>query len=449
MTTVQKILATLEAEQIRNISLWFTDITGTVKSITIPVQRLESIVMSGAHFDGSSIDAFAREAESDMLLLPDLNTFAIIPADNPVFQTARLICNVHSIHGDLYLGDPRAILINAIQSAKDANFVFKAGMELEFYVFEELPKGQSDSPIQIKPIDQASYFDASTDVSKIHFEMLSILEKMNIPTMSSHHEIGSGQHEIDMMYAPVLEAADRLLTTRAVLKWIAQRHQLHCSFMPRPSQSMPGSGLHTHQSLHDAKTDENLFSDPKHEYGLSKLAQQFLAGQLAQAGAMSALLAPLVNSYKRLGTSVEAPTEITWARYNRAALIRVPSTQKIDHHGATRLEIRLPDPAMNPYLGLAAMLTAGLDGIQQGMELGEPSEESVLYNPTRSPHVRPVAKLPRSLRQAVDELEKDDVLMNMLGNYLGPLYLDAKRLEYREYRAFVTEWELRRYFNTY
>jgi len=445
MATVQNILATLEAEQIRNISLWFTDITGTVKSITIPVQRLESIVTSGAHFDGSSIDAFAREAESDMLLVPDLHTFAIIPNDTRGTQTARLICNVHAIEGELYLGDPRAILINAIRIAKEANFVFKAGMELEFYVFEEIPKASAEAPA-LKPIDQASYFDASTDVSSIHFDMLAILEKMNIPIMSSHHEIGSGQHEIDMMYAPILEAADRLLTTRAVLKWVAQRHQLHCSFMPRPSQLMPGSGLHTHQSLHDAKTDENLFSDAKHEYGLSKLAQQFLAGQLAHAGAMSALLAPLVNSYKRLGTSVEAPAEITWARYNRAALIRVPGTQKMDHEGATRLEIRLPDPSMNPYLGLAAMLMAGLDGIQQAMELGEPSEESVVYSTNRS---RSVRKLPRSLRQAIDELENDTVLMTMLGNYLGPLYLDAKRLEYREYRASVTEWELRRYFNTY
>ncbi len=444
MTTTDTILSIIDKQQVHFVNLWFTDITGLVKSVTIPANDIEDVIEHGAHFDGSSIEGFARVAESDMVLKPDLSTFAILPWDTPEERTARLICTVHTPEGAPFIGDPRTVLVNALKQAEAMGFTYKTGMELEFFLFRS---PESNHLLPLAPHDEASYFDLSTDLAQtIRRKMLATLSELGIRVDSAHHEIGSGQHEIDFHYHSALTSADQVLTARVALKTVAQRNHLHCTFMPRPSEALPGSGMHTHQSLHDANTDENVFVNPEHEYGLSETAQCFLAGQLHHARAMCAVLAPLVNSYKRLGRSFEAPVYVTWAHINRAALIRVPhiSPGKEAH---TRLELRCPDPSSNPYLASAVMLMAGLDGIRQQMTLPEALEETLLGQ-DRS-RLRQVEVLPASLGEALDALSQDDVILAALGPYISDRYLAAKRQEFDEYNQQVTPWEIERYLRRY
>jgi glutamine synthetase len=277
-------------------------------------------------------------------------------------------------------------------------------------------------------------------------EMLTTLDCLDISVESAHSEIGYGQHEIDFGYDEALATADKIATARVALKIIAQNHHLHCTFMPRPSSDLPGSGMHTHQSLHDAQSDENVFSDPEHEYGMSQLAQQFLAGQLHHARAMVAVLAPLINSYKRLGKSFEAPTSVSWAHINRAALIRIPTIAPgLESH--TRLELRCPDPSANPYLAMAVMLQAGLDGIQHRMEL-PPALEETLLTQNRS-RMRQVEELPESLGDALEELEQNDVILGALGPYISDRYISARQQELDDFSRIVTGWEVDRYITRY
>lgn len=314
-------------------------------------------------------------------------------------------------------------------------------MELEFFLFDVDTEGR---PTLVSS-DEASYFDMSGDrVQTVRREMLGTLEQLDICADSTHSEIGFGQHEIDLQYTNALTAADQVLTARVALKTVAQQHGLHCTFMPRPSSDLPGSGMHTHQTLHHLQTDENLFVDSNHEYGMSERARWFLAGQLYHARAMCAVLAPLVNSYKRLGQSVEAPVKVTWAHVNRGALIRVPGV----YNGSrtTRLELRCPDPSTNPYLATAVMLMAGLDGIRQQMPLPEPLEETLLLPQRNRRHVD---TLPHSLGAALDALQQDDVILAALGPYINDRYVEAKRQEYDEYKSQVTDWEFNRYINRY
>lgn len=445
MTKKDAIFEQIAKHNIQFIELWYTDITGRVKSVTIPVRQLERVIERGAHFDGSSLESFARVAESDMLLVPDLNTFAVLPWSSGEEVTARLICNVHTTSGDPFIGDPRGALIRVIERAQEMGFRYKTGMELEFFLFDA--DMTQPNKRKLHPMDTDSYFDLSDDVGQlVRRRMLSTLEAVDVRVLAAHHEIGSGQQEIDILYDEALASADRLLTARVALRAVARQNNLHCTFMPRPSMDLPGSGLHIHQSLHHVQQDENVFYDGDNQYGLSEVAQQFLAGQLSHARGMTAVLAPLVNSYKRLGTSFEAPVYVTWAHINRAALIRIPGIQS-GEEGHTRLELRLPDPSTNPYLAAAVMLQAGLEGIRQQMMLPAPLEETILQQ-NRS-RLRQVEVLPNSLRQALDALSQDDVILSALGPYISDRYLAAKRQEYHEYSRRVTQWEIDRYFSQY
>lgn len=440
------VMRAFEEQQVRFVVLWFTDITGIVKSVTIPASRAQRIIENGMSFDGSSIEGFARVAESDMVLKPDLNTFAILPWEAPEARTARLICNVYTPSGEPFIGDPRTVLQKMLKRATDLGFSFKTGVELEFFLFQS----EREKPVfPLRPHDEASYFDLSNDFTYgIRRAMIDTLSDLDIQVDSAHHEIGFGQHEIDLDYADALTCADQVLTARVALRTVAQRKGMYCTFMPRPQADLPGSGMHTHQSLHDIQSGENVFADPEREYGLSETARYFLAGQLAHARGMCAVLAPLVNSYKRLGVSFEAPVYVAWGHVNRAgaAVIRVPhiASGREEH---TRLEIRCPDPSTNPYLALTVMLAAGLDGIEQRMSLQDAVEESLLGRERRSRRVLPT--LPLSLGEAVDALSQDDVILGALGTYVSDRYLAAKRQELEDYNRQVTAWELDRYLTRF
>jgi len=443
--TKEEIYKLVEENRVRYIALWFTDITGAVKSVVVPAKQLASVLENGVHFDGSSIEGFARVAESDMMLIPDLDTFTILPwHNNDEERTARLICGVHTPQGEPFIGDPRYALIRALEAAQEMGFVFKTGLELEFFLFYTDAYGK---PVLDAPQDTAGYFDhADERAQMVRRKMVSALLDMDIQVDTAHSETGHGQHEIDFQYSHALVSADHVLTTRVALKTIAQQHNLHCTFMPRPVANQPGSGMHTHQSLHDCVSHENLFVDMSHEYHLSEVARHFLAGQLAHARGMAGILAPLVNSYKRLGTSFEAPVYVTWAHINRGALIRVPSTSpgKESH---TRLELRCPDPSANPYLAQAVMLMAGLDGIRQKMELPDPLEETLL-NRSRG-RLRQVETLPNSLEESLEAMAADEVVMAALGPYISDRYTAAKRQEVEAYNQQITPWEIERYLGRY
>jgi glutamine synthetase len=437
MTIKEKILSAVKENNIRFIDLWFTDILGIIKSVTVPASKLESVIVHGSHFDGSSIDGFARVAESDMELHPDLNTFRILPWTSDKYPTARLICNVYTSQGDPFIGDPRTALINVLDEANQMGYQFKTGMEMEFFILKD----------KTTTFDNASYFDMPPErTHHIWRELLLVMEELGVKLHSIHSEIAQGQHEFEFAYNDALKSADAILTAKVAIKTISEQNNLLATFMPRPIANLPGSGMHTHQSLHDTESDQNLFSDPNHEYGLSQLAQHFLAGQLAHARAMTAILAPLVNSYKRLGKSFEAPSYVTWAHVNRSALIRIPSVQpgREDH---TRLELRCPDPSCNPYLASAVILKAGLDGIRNKMPLNDAFEET-MFNQKQS-RLRKAELLPTTLGEALEALQEDDVILDALGPYIADRFIQAKQQEFDEYNRHVSQWEVDRYFDKY
>lgn len=444
--TKETLLNALHDSGVKFVVLWFTDITGIVKSVTIPAHRAGDVIDHGVYFDGSSVEGFARIAESDMVLRPDLNTFTLFPWDALEERTARLLCTVHTPEGDPFIGDPRNVLLRVLAEAAEIGYTFKTGMELEFFLFQQHANG---SPLPLRPYDDASYFDVSSDFQQaIRRKMMASLMQVGIRVDSAHHEIGSGQYEIDLDYDHALTAADHLLTARFVIKRVAQEHGLHATFMPRPSIMLPGSGMHTHQSLHDRMTDANVFASADNKYGLSDIAYHFMAGQLAHVQAMSAVLAPLVNSYKRLGVSFEAPRYVAWGHVNRAgsAVIRVPHIAP-GRENHTRLELRCPDPSANPYLAAAVMLAAGLDGVRNRLPLADALEESLLRQ-DRS-RIRQLETLPVSLEAALEMLMQDDVITSALGPYVSDRYVAAKRQEIEAYHQQVTEWELERYLNRY
>ena len=444
MKTAADILQIVQEQRIQFVALWFTDITGLVKSVMIPARELENVFENGSHFDGSAIEGFARVAESDMVLVPDASSHVVLPWTDGEEKTARLICSIHTQNGEPFIGDPRSLLIKVLDQAQDMNLRFKTGMELEFFLF---PLDQSGLPLVFAQQDISGYFDIPDDpIRSMRRKMLSALGDLGIRVDSTHSETGQGQHEIDFQYEEALRSADNILTARIALKTIANKFNYYCSFMPRPHIDLPGSGMHTHQSMHDLESGVNLFADGDSEYGLSETATYFLAGQLEHARAMCAVLAPLVNSYKRLGTSFEAPVNVTWAHVNRSALIRVPSTAPgKEYH--TRLELRCPDPTANPYLAMAVMLQAGLDGILHKMPLADPMEETLMQNlPGR---MRQIEVLPHSLDAALDALSEDDVILSALGPYVSDRYIAAKRQECDEYSRQVTDWEVKRYLSRF
>jgi glutamine synthetase len=440
----EQVMAKAEQENVRFVNLQFTDVVGLVKSVTIPLEQFPDAIRHGKWFDGSSIEGFARIAESDMYLLPDLNTFQVIPWERGENTTARAICSVYSPGGELFAGDPRTVLRRVTGEAAELGYTFNAGPEVEFFLFVPEESGR----IRPLPHDRAGYFDFSTDLaSSVRKEMVNALEEMGIKVETTHHEVAAGQHEIDFEYAEALAAADNTVTFKYTLKAIAQQHNLHATFMPKPILGVNGSGMHTHQSLFD-RNGQNAFADADDEYGLSSVAKHFIAGQLYHARAMSVVVAPLVNSYKRLVPGYEAPVYVSWARVNRSALIRVPKIT-VGRPESTRAEIRCPDPSCNPYLAFAVMLATGLDGIRRKLPLPEPVEENLYTFDEDELTRRQINVLPGSLGEALDEFRRDEVVQAALGPHVSERFLEAKSIEWNEYRTYVSPWELDRYLEEY
>lgn len=439
--TPQDVLALVKEQRVEFISLQFTDIVGMVKNVTIPVAALPDALDHGVWFDGSSIDSFARIAESDMYLVPDLATYAPIPWDANV-TTARLICNVYTPNGRSFPGDPRQLLIAALQEATDMGYEYLVGAELEFFLF----KADLDKQITTTPNDQASYFDSSNNqASPIRRPIIKALQAFGIEIEASHHEVAPGQHEIDLRHTNALQAADAVITMRVALKTIAQQQGLYATFMPKPMTGVNGNGMHCHQSLVDIASGKNAFHDAKDPYAISGLARNFIAGQLAHAPGMIAILAPLVNSYKRLVLGYEAPVYLSWSRTNRSSLVRVPRLAP-SRTQSSRVELRCPDPSCNPYLAFAVMLKSGLDGVKRTLPLPEPAEED-LYQV--DPRARGMETLPPSLGDALDALREDELVQAALGSYIYERFIEAKSQEWADYRIHVSGWELDRYLPIY
>jgi glutamine synthetase len=440
-TSADDVLKRADEHAIRFINLQFTDIVGTVKSVTIPVHQFADSIEHGTWFDGSSVEGFARIAESDMYLQPDISTFQIIPWEGGTQATARVICDVFTPDGEPFPGDPRQVLKRVLADAHSLGFDYYTGPELEFFLLVPGPSGREE-PL---PHDRGSYFDLSTDLAiSVRADMVNALMALGIQVEAAHHEVAIGQHEIDFRYGRALETADNAVTFKYTLKAIAQQHGLHATFMPKPIFGVNGSGMHVHQSLFNSGGDTNAFVDLDDEYGLSDIAKHFIAGQLAHARGMSAVLASLVNSYKRLVPGYEAPVYISWANVNRSALIRVPRITPAKPKSA-RIELRFPDPSANPYLAFAVMLAAGLDGIRNKIQLPAPIEENLYHFNEERRREAGIKMLPGSLIEAVEAMENDEVIAAALGDHLFERFIEAKRAEWDEYRMQVTPWELERY----
>ncbi len=437
-----------KADGIRFIQLQFTDILGIVKAVTIPIHRMEDSVKHGTWFDGSSIEGFTRIAESDQYLMPDMSTFAEIPWQPGAGKrgTARVICDVFTPRGEPFAGDPRFVLRRQVERARKLGYVVNMGPELEFFLFRR----DDDGKVTPLPHDLAGYFDFSTDLAQeIRQDMVDALEAFGIKVEAAHHEVAAGQHEIDFEYSDALETADNALTFKFALKAIAQLHGLYATFMPKPIFGINGSGMHTHQSLFSIEKGRNAFADPDNKYGLSDLARSYMAGILAHAKGMAAVLAPTVNSYKRLVPGYEAPTYITWGRTNRSALIRVPMISPGKSIEGTRAEVRCPDPSSNTYLAFAVMIAAGLDGVERGLTLADPVEESLFEMDASRVTERGIKELPGTLGQAIDELRADPVVCEALGEHVLEHFIEAKTAEWNEYRTQVTQWEIDRYLEAF
>jgi glutamine synthetase len=452
------ILATVQAEDVSFINLEFTDVVGMAKCVTIPVEQLPDCLIHGKWFDGSAIEGFARVAESDMYLFPDLDTFSILPGKiRPLEITslafneqedmlleagavARIICNVHTPNGERFDGDPRATLIRALDVANSMGFNFLVAPELEFFLLHL----EDNTPMPL-PHDRGGYFDLSTDLAAtVRRQMVLALQQMDIKIEASHHEVAAGQHELDFETADALHIADGLMTAKYVLKGIAAQHDLYATFLPKPFFGVNGSGMHTHQQLISNKTGQNVFVDEHGEYGLSDIGRYFIAGQLAHAHAMCAILAPLVNSYKRLVPGFEAPVVIKWGRVNREALIRVPRPG-VERQLSARIEQRCPDPSSNPYLALAVMLRAGLDGIQRKLPLPPAMDESLFLRDDEENQLHRANLLPATLGEALESLREDSLIRETLGDSIYEGFIEAKTIEWIEYRKQVHAWELERY----
>lgn len=452
---VQKVLKQAEKDGIKFITLQFTDLLGVIKEVIIPLEKLEDALRDGVWFDGSSIEGFARIQESDLFLKPDLSTYALMPWLSEEGKTARLICDSYLADGKPFDGDPRYILKQAIAQAKKQGFIYNVGPEPEFYLFRAdtekrmLPMAGILKEQKTTPLDYGSYFDLSSHEGyKVIKNIIAALESFGIKVEASHHEVGHGQYEIDFHYGDCLDIADKVLTLKYTAKKIAQMHNLNATFMPKPIMARPGSGLHVHQSLFDTTANANAFYDKNHKYNLTKIAYNFIAGQIKHISAMCAILCPTVNSYKRLVSGFEAPVYVTWASMNRSALIRVPKWFKAKGEAA-RIELRCPDPACNPYLAFAVMLSAGLDGIKNNLQPPEPVEENIYQLDDESRLRRKIDILPTSLLEALEALKKDKLIQNVLGEHLYERYIDVKTKEWDEFKKQVTSWEIDTYLDTF
>jgi glutamine synthetase len=445
MTEKDDIRRRIAEEGIEFVSLQFTDIVGIVKSVTIPVQELDTALDRGIWFDGSSVEGFARIAESDMYLVPVLDTYAVNPWNQENGRTARFICDVFTPDGEPFRGDPRHVLKRAMDTAAAMGYVYNTGPEPEFFLFRRDGDGQAVT----RPHDQGSYFDLSTDRGvEVRKEMARALAAFGIRVEASHHEVATGQHEIDFRFTDALRAADNVVTFKTTLKQVARQNGLHATFMPKPLAGINGSGMHVHQSLVRTDNGQNAFANAHEPYGLSKLARHFIAGQLAHARGMCAVLSPIVNSYKRLVPGYEAPVYISWGQNNRSALIRIPRVHP-DRSESTRVELRCPDPSCNPYLAFAVMLQAGLDGIRRELEPPPISNENLYHLDDQGREARGMGTLPGSLGEALEELRRDDLVREAMGDHLLERFIEAKTIEWQEYCLQVSGWEHDRYLHVY
>ena len=436
------LLERVEQDQVKFISLQFTDVTGSVKSLDMPVSRLEDILNHGIWFDGSSVEGFARIQESDMRLTPDAETYAVLPWSPEGKRRARIFCNIFQPDGSPFDGDPRATLRKMLDKIAKRGWTYMVGPEPEFFLF----KRNGQTSIHPVPHDVGGYFDfsANDEAVRVRTELMAALAGMGLQIEMGHHEVALGQHEIDFEYDDALRTADNVLTLKYTVKAIAAQNDLVASFMPKPIFGINGSGMHCHQSLFDAD-GRNLFYDEDDPYKLSKVAYGFIAGQLLHARALSAIVAPTVNSYKRLVPGYEAPVYVGWAQINRSALIRIPR-YTMGREKSVRAELRCPDPSANPYLALAAMLAAGLDGIDCGLNAPAPLNDINVYHLTAEERAeKDIAELPGSLAEALRLLEEDAVLQDALGESTYESFRRAKWAEVEEYRTRVTDWEVERY----
>src|SRR4051812_1678441 len=421
--------------------LQFTDILGVNKNVEIPASQFEKALDGDIMFDGSSIEGFVRIEESDMLLKPDYDTFRIFPWGDPDHRICRLICNVSRPDGTEFDGDPRTVLRRSIARAAAMGFTMNAGMEAEFFLFRPGAGGEATTNTH----DVGGYFDlAPADLGEeARRAMVAVLEQMGFEVEAAHHEVAHGQHEIDFRYADALKTADNIATFRFVVKHVAQQFGLLASFMPKPIFGQNGSGMHTHQSLFRGK--ENSFWDARAQWELSETALHYIGGLLRHARGFTAITNPLVNSYKRLVPGYEAPVNVAWSMRNRSPMIRIP-----DRRGAgTRIELRIPGPSANPYLALAVQLAAGLDGIATKADAREPVNTNIWEMSHRERRRLRIDDLPHNLAEGCDELEKDAVVTEALGEHITAQFLAAKRLEWQEYITQVSQWELDNYLAKY
>jgi glutamine synthetase len=431
------ILKTAKEHDVKFIRLWFTDILGMLKSFAITIEELEGALDEGMGFDGSSIEGFARIDESDMVALPDPDTFQLVPwRPKEHHAVARIFCDVLRPGGEPFEGDPRYILKKNLKRAADMGYTFYVGPELEYFYFRDSAGTEF--------LDAGGYFDMTTQdaATDLRRDTVLTLEEMGIGVEYSHHEVAPSQHEIDMRYTDALTMADNVMTYRLVVKEIALRHGVYATFMPKPVFGVNGSGMHVHQSLF--KGGKNAFFDPKDSYHLSQTARGYIAGLLKHAPEITAVTNQWINSYKRLVPGYEAPVYLSWARRNRSDLIRVPE-YKPGKENATRIEFRSPDPACNPYLAFSVMLAAGLEGIEKGYQAPEPIEENVYEMSEEERKKHGIGTLPPNLLEAIHLAENSEVVRRALGEHLFTAFIRNRKIEWDQYRTQVTEYEIEKY----
>ncbi|MCS1351200.1 type I glutamate--ammonia ligase [Mechercharimyces sp. CAU 1602] len=442
--TKDEILASVERENVQYIRLMFSDLLGTIKNVEIPRSQLGKALDNKMMFDGSSIEGFVRIEESDMYLYPDLNTWMIFPwsSDSEGGKVAGLLCDIYNADGTPFAGDPRGILKRALAEASDMGFTaMNVGPEPEFFLFKSDEAGEPTMRLN----DKGGYFDlAPLDLGEnCRREIVVTLDKMGFEVEASHHEVAPGQHEIDFKYANALQAADNIQMFKLMVKNIARQHGLHATFMPKPLYGVNGSGMHCHQSLF--KGSVNSFYDEQDELGLSKTARQYLAGILKHARAFAAVTNPVVNSYKRLVPGFEAPCYVAWSPKNRSPLVRVPASRGM----STRIELRNPDPAANPYLALAVMLKAGLDGIKNELDLPEQTDRNIYVMDESERKDAGIESLPSTLAEALDALKESKVIRDALGDHAFQHFVEAKEIEWDMFRTQVHPWEREQYLSLY
>ena len=428
----------MEERSVKLIRLWFTDVLGKLKSVAISPVELETALEEGMHFDGSAIDGFSRVQESDVLAKPDPTTFELLPwADEG--GTARMFCDIFDHAGNPFDGDPRHVLRRNLDDANRDGYSFFVAPEMEFFYFAD---GEPSHPPTL--LDSGSYFDLTTSdvASDLRRETISVLETMGIPVEYSFHEDSPSQHEIDLRYTDAMSMADQVMTFRLVVRELALERGRFASFMPKPLEGMQGSGMHLHLSLF--KDGDNAFHDADADFSMSAVGRAFMAGLLVHAREITAITNQLVNSYKRLVVGYEAPIWVSWAKNNRSALVRVPVT-RADKPSSTRVEYRSPDPSCNPYLAFSVILAAGMAGIREGYDLPAETTQNIFELTAEEMEKLGVEPLPQSLSEALDVMERSDLVHNALGEHIFEWFLRNKRSEWRDYKTHVSQWELERY----